>query len=307
MAMCSKTTANLLLIAALLCYFFILLSINNRVAEESRREREPPPSPSRDYASERIEHSRKDRPAETPKAKPTRRAVEYFKLQVPERRAHLSIVRRSYSKNYMFLYNNLAPEAFCPELLRVGTTNDGGKWICSPYSFPTNCNIISLGMNNQITFEEELQHMTGNRCRLFAYDMIEQKRHTLSRLAAAGIKAGKVELSDITDQEKNQYTIEDLMKMEEISELEILKVDIEGSEFKIIIPFLRFHTPAQLLIEIHGTPYETTTLLRDIATLGYWLYSYEINGAWPNLCEFSFIHENAFERYHVTPLAQYLL
>ncbi|VDL70235.1 unnamed protein product [Nippostrongylus brasiliensis] len=269
MAMCSKTTANLLLIGALLCYFFILISINNRMAEESRREREPPPSPNRDYASERIEHSRKDRPAETPKAKPTRRAVEYYKLQVPERRAHLSIVRRSYSKNYMFLYNNLAPEAFCPELLRVGTTNDGGKWICSPYSFPTNCNIISLGMNNQITFEEELQHMTGNRCRLFAYDM-----------------AGKVELSDITDQEKNQYTIEDLMKMEEISKLEILKVD--------------------LLIEIHGTPYETTTLLRDIATLGYWLYSYEINGAWPNLCEFSFIHENAFKRYHVTPLAQYL-
>uniref|UniRef100_A0A0N4VZF8 DUF1266 domain-containing protein n=2 Tax=Haemonchus TaxID=6288 RepID=A0A0N4VZF8_HAEPC len=47
-------------------------------------------------------------------------------------------------------------------------------------------------------------------------------------------------------------------------------------------------------------------LLRDIGSQGYWMYSYEINGAWHNLCEYSFIHESAFNQYGVTPLAKYL-
>ncbi|KAE9413226.1 hypothetical protein Angca_001242, partial [Angiostrongylus cantonensis] len=58
----------------------------------------------------------------------------------------------------------------------------------------------------------------------------------------------------------------------------------------------------KIMIEIHGTPYETATLLRLISNHGYWLYSYEINGAWHSLCEFSFIHESAFTRYDATPM-----
>ncbi|KAJ1358304.1 hypothetical protein KIN20_016706 [Parelaphostrongylus tenuis] len=60
------------------------------------------------------------------------------------------------------------------------------------------------------------------------------------------------------------------------------------------------------MIEIHGTPFETASLLRVISRRGYWLYSYEINGAWHNLCEFSFIHEKAFTRYGAIPMAKYL-
>lgn len=30
------------------------------------------------------------------------------------------------------MYNVLAPEVYCPELIKVGTTEDGGKWMCAP-------------------------------------------------------------------------------------------------------------------------------------------------------------------------------
>uniref|UniRef100_A0A0K0D7P4 Methyltransferase n=1 Tax=Angiostrongylus cantonensis TaxID=6313 RepID=A0A0K0D7P4_ANGCA len=72
------------------------------------------------------------------------------------------------------------------------------------------------------------------------------------------------------------------------------------------IPHIAFTPLFKIMIEIHGTPYETATLLRLISNHGYWLYSYEINGAWHSLCEFSFIHESAFTRYDATPMARYL-
>uniref|UniRef100_A0A183GNI0 Methyltranfer_dom domain-containing protein n=1 Tax=Heligmosomoides polygyrus TaxID=6339 RepID=A0A183GNI0_HELPZ len=116
------------------------------------------------------------------------------------------------------------------------------------FRIPSRCNIISLGMYNEITFEQELQHITNKRCKLYAYDMVPAA----------------------SDESRNDS--------------------------------IRF----QVLIEIHGSPADTVSLLRKISSQGYWLYSYEINGAWHHLCEFSFIHKSAFKRYGVTPVARYL-
>ncbi|PIO69455.1 hypothetical protein TELCIR_08716, partial [Teladorsagia circumcincta] len=241
-----------------------------------------PPPPAGDFMSERISLKR-NYVSNHPIARPPRRMIEFYKLQVPQRRAYLDAVIESMSKNYMYLYNNLAPEAYCPELVRVGTTNDGGKWICSPFRIPVSCNILSLGMYNEITFEQELQHITDQRCNLFAYDMNKQEPRTLALLKRIKVGVRVAEVSAETNELKKQYTIEDLMKFEGISNFEILKIDIEGSEFQVIPPLLRKHKPAQILIEIHGTPSETVWLLREIASQGYWLYSYEINGAWHHL------------------------
>ncbi|KAK6033322.1 hypothetical protein OSTOST_00459, partial [Ostertagia ostertagi] len=91
-----------------------------------------PPPPTGDFMSERISLKR-NYVSNHPIARPPRRMIEFYKLQVSQRRAYLDATIESMSKNYMYLYNNLAPEAYCPELVRVGTTNDGGKWICSPF------------------------------------------------------------------------------------------------------------------------------------------------------------------------------
>ncbi|ETN69052.1 hypothetical protein NECAME_01162 [Necator americanus] len=225
-------------------------------------------------------------------SKPSQRMIEFYKIQAFQRREYLKVVQQSLSKNYMFVYNNMGPEVHCPELVRVGTTNDGGKWICSPFRIPDGCAIISLGLFNEVTFEQELQYIINKRCKIFAYDSQQQAPHTLKLLESIRTKAMKATISAETDVSKQRYAIEDLMVMEGVRSIEILKIDIE-------VLF-------QIMIEIHGTPAEMVTLLTKISRQGYWLYSYEINGAWHNLCEFSFIHESAFERYGATPLAKFL-
>jgi hypothetical protein len=56
----------------------------------------------------------------------------------------------------------------------------------------------------------------------------------------------------------------------------------------------------QILIEMHGTPSECAKLLKLFAKAGFWMFSYELNGYFPNLSEFSFLHESCFSQYGVT-------
>ncbi|KAK6039236.1 hypothetical protein COOONC_23259, partial [Cooperia oncophora] len=174
------------------------------------------------------------------------------------------------------------------------------------FSIPPKCNILSVGVYNEITFEQEFQHITDHRCKLFVYDMNEQSDRTTAILKKMNAGVRVAEISIETNEHKKQYTIDDLMKLEGITSFEILKLDIEGSELQVVPLLLQKHKPAQILIEVHGTPSETVYLLRDISRQGYWMYSYEINGAWHHLCEYSFIHETAFNQYGVTPMAKYL-
>lgn len=55
-------------------------------------------------------------------------------LKVKSRQWYLNLITGNKTERveWGWLYNNLAPEIFCPELIKVGTTNDGGKWMCSP-------------------------------------------------------------------------------------------------------------------------------------------------------------------------------
>ncbi|KAE9412910.1 hypothetical protein Angca_001056, partial [Angiostrongylus cantonensis] len=122
---------------------------------------------------------------------------------------------------------NDSTQVFCPELVRVGTTNDGGKWICSPFRIPLQCKVVSLGLYNEVTFERELQYITNSRCIIYGYDMNEQSPETKEILGRIRTKTRKATISNTTDVTRNMYTLNYLMKLESISELEILKADIE--------------------------------------------------------------------------------
>uniref|UniRef100_A0A914QFK9 Methyltransferase domain-containing protein n=1 Tax=Panagrolaimus davidi TaxID=227884 RepID=A0A914QFK9_9BILA len=77
-------------------------------------------------------------------------------------------------RNYE-IYNLLAPEAFCPNLIRIGRLGDGGKWICNPFAL-LNLNhkyvMYSLGLNNEISFEMELINLTNYSCNHIAIDIV---------------------------------------------------------------------------------------------------------------------------------------
>ncbi|KHJ95959.1 hypothetical protein OESDEN_04092 [Oesophagostomum dentatum] len=76
------------------------------------------------------------------------------------------------AKDFRTLYNVIVPEVQCPNLVRVGTVLDGGKYVCNPLSLPEGmCRIYSLGLSHQITFDQEIYDITGKRCRIHGYDV----------------------------------------------------------------------------------------------------------------------------------------
>ncbi|KIH59351.1 hypothetical protein ANCDUO_10419 [Ancylostoma duodenale] len=97
----------------------------------------------------------------------------------------------------------------------------------------------------------------------------------------------------------------DLMRLEGVSEIDVLKITTEGSGL-MAYDFLRHHKPVQILLEMRGTPLEAFKQLNYISRHGYWLYSYEVNGYLHNRAWYSFIHENAMQQYGVTKLAKIL-
>uniref|UniRef100_A0A1I7YSU5 Methyltranfer_dom domain-containing protein n=1 Tax=Steinernema glaseri TaxID=37863 RepID=A0A1I7YSU5_9BILA len=85
--------------------------------------------------------------------------VEIYKRQISGRKALLASLNQN-TKQYYDLYNVLAPEVFCPGLVRIGRLSDGGKWLCNPQKIPYPCVVYSLGVNNEFSFDSELYAMT---------------------------------------------------------------------------------------------------------------------------------------------------
>ncbi|PAV77317.1 hypothetical protein WR25_08403 [Diploscapter pachys] len=109
-----------------------------------------------------------------------------------------------------------------------------------------------------------------------------------------------------TNRTLNAYTISDLMKKENINSIEILKIDIEGYEFHVLLPFLEKHVVCQILIEIHGKPLDVVELLKMVSLHGYLLFHYEINPVGQlTATEFSLIHESCLKRYDAIKLSKY--
>lgn len=109
-----------------------------------------------------------------------------------------------------------------------------------------------------------------------------------------------------TDPATSKYTIDDLAKHFNVSNIEILKIDIEGAELTCLIPFLEKYEVCQIYLELHGGAQEHAKLLREIGHLNYRLFSYEVNGFELKACEYSFIHEKCVEKYGGMRIANYL-
>uniref|UniRef100_A0A8R1INN2 Methyltransf_21 domain-containing protein n=1 Tax=Caenorhabditis japonica TaxID=281687 RepID=A0A8R1INN2_CAEJA len=101
-------------------------------------------------------------------------------------------------------------------------------------------------------------------------------------------------------------TIEDLANEANVTNVEILKIDIEGAEKTCLIPFLEKLIVCQIYLELHGGAQEHVKLLRELAHLQYRLFSYEINGSAMTACEYSFIHETCIEKYGGRRIAYFL-
>ncbi|GMT07650.1 hypothetical protein PENTCL1PPCAC_29824, partial [Pristionchus entomophagus] len=192
----------------------------------------------------------------------------------------------------------LVPEVACLGRVRVGSTGDGGKWMCSPWRAPEDCVVYSLGSFDDISFESDINELTNRRCSIVTVDMNEANRRASSAMREQGIHFVRGKVAAVTNENAAEYTIDHLMATNGHEKIDILKMDIEGSELSVLPEFMKKHKVCQLLVEIHDMQ-RVAWLLREIANNGYLLMNYEINAITikNGMSEYAFIHTSCLETY----------
>ncbi|KAF9214537.1 hypothetical protein CPC16_010694 [Podila verticillata] len=160
----------------------------------------------------------------------------------------------------MYWWWYFPPSFVCPhDIQRVGPLSDGGKWICGMSLYEekprSKCVLYSFGVNHETRFEGEMLDRTD--CEIWAYDasVSEMGPETQGRPHVT-FKPYFIGREDkVAADGKIWKTLRTLMKENGHDWIDILKVDIEGSEydtfaaimddFPDVLPF------SQLQLELH--------------------------------------------------------
>jgi hypothetical protein len=155
----------------------------------------------------------------------------------------------------VFMWDYFPPVYNCPwDLDRVGIIGDGGKYICGLemiYKHLNPCVVYSFGVNTDSSFEHEIHERTT--CEIFAFDF------SVNRIAQQSLNDKRVHFTKIGlsgSPSFNMKTLKKLMKERGHDFIDLLKVDIERSEFDTFTGILRDFNGelpfAQLSIELHA-------------------------------------------------------
>ncbi|KAI1696683.1 methyltransferase domain-containing protein [Ditylenchus destructor] len=224
-----------------------------------------------------------------------------YKDQIDERKHELRAITNS--SIFLHFYPVLV---FCVNIARFGRVGDGGKWVCNAHRIPDKCAFYSLGINNEPSFDVDLQRFTNNRCKYIAVDRGDATPETLQNIENANgtyLKAtvGNTPLPAQSDGTET-VSLRSLMSRYGDTNIEVLKVDIEGAEREILAEMTEVPI-CQILIELHfGTPLETLEFIRRLSQNNFYLFRQEVNPAGMHLSEYSFIHRNCLEKYGVTTI-----
>jgi len=204
------------------------------------------------------------------------------------------------------------PAAYnCPhEVQRLGALGDGGKWVCgiTRVEAKPDCIVYSFGIDHESSFEAEILANTDG-CQIWGYDWsVNAFNHEIPRSQAHRTHfhpfglAGTVKLGP--EDTQKTYTLESLMKMNGHTHIDILKVDIEGSEFEalatLVKPYIASNQPlpfGQLQLEIH-------IWKRSFAEYLAWWEMLEAAGLRPFWTEPNLVYQN-YNRGSTTELADY--
>jgi hypothetical protein len=192
---------------------------------------------------------------------------------------------REFPDGYIYPYHVwdfARPSFYCPhDLERVGTLGDGGKVVCgmtryeaaSPGpSSDTNTApeliVYSFGVNDDSSFEAALLERTN--ARIWGYDYsVNSWAKEIPRQKYSRAEFSQLGLGKTTNHAQNppMSTIQDLMRENGHSYVDIVKMDIEGAEFDVLTSLIdsvleNHESPdsnatmpfGQLLVEIHFMP-----------------------------------------------------
>ncbi|PIC32205.1 hypothetical protein B9Z55_012624 [Caenorhabditis nigoni] len=205
----------------------------------------------------------------------------------------LEQVKRGINQEF---YQRVMPEVICKDKVRIGEKSDGGKYVCKPQAVnQEDCTIMSLGLNNQIEFDEHISKVTGGKCTILGADIAEQSPSTKSKYAAINGQLFVGKIPEILG-------LPDILKKSGKSKVDFLKIDIEGGEHAGLEPFIKDYSVCQIFIEIHGSPSAHLKMLQKMAKYNFRIFNVDPNFQCPQCCEYSLINENCMEQYGVVPL-----
>jgi len=162
--------------------------------------------------------------------------------------------RRSYWPD--FWQANYEPTWSCMFERRLGLRSDGGKWVCDPHRLKNkDCMMYSFGSREQFDFENAV-HKLNTNCEIHTFDPFVAGKYAPSYLTfhPVGLEGKRSNLKD-----KTFLSLPDIVDSldHENKTIDILKVDIEGSEFNVFTDNMFSELQArgvkirQILIEIH--------------------------------------------------------
>ncbi|KAF1756075.1 hypothetical protein GCK72_012528 [Caenorhabditis remanei] len=207
------------------------------------------------------------------------------------------LLKAANGTDHKAFYKAVKPEVFCEKNERIGYKGDGGKQVCNAGAVKKeDCTLLSLGLHNQIDYDLAIFKATGRHCKLLGADMNSQNAKTQKSYEEMGgeIFVGKIPAN---------LTIPEMLEKTGRSEVELLKIDIEGGEVDGLEPLIRDYYVCQIFIELHGKkPIEHLTMLRMMSRYGFRLFNIEPNPYCKKCCEYSLINELCMVQFGAVPL-----
>ncbi|KAF4993972.1 hypothetical protein FGRMN_6103 [Fusarium graminum] len=304
-----RSVSIIFFFATVLLYTLVVMRISTRNLVESQHHTT---APSKDpHLNSKLAHAEK-----------------LWKRSIEDRK---EMVKRSgYDKKFPDGYINpftiwdfTRPSFFCPhDLERVGKLGDGGKIVCgmtryekespgpSATSNPARELIVySFGVDDDSSFEAELLQRTN--ARIWGYDShVKSWAKQIAEYQYPRATFKKAMIGKISDSKAYPpvLTIQDIMKMNGHSYVDLVKMDIEGAEFETLtslidsIVSLEKETGnstlpfGQLLIEFHlmTIPPEGVTLPKNLKSWLKWWSSLEAMGLRPVSNEHNWIGNRVY-------------
>jgi FkbM family methyltransferase len=158
------------------------------------------------------------------------------------------------------------------------------RWVCDPYHlrFHKQCLVYSIGSNNQFDFENALLSSYPH-CEVHTFD---HTSHPPGLSDNSAITFHSLRLSTFDDLDSNNITLASVVKLLNHNGrwINILKIDIEGDEYKVLLPLLKpgsmLQNVVQILIELHIPPLTAPQfheLMTGLHSLGFAIFSKEPN------------------------------
>ncbi len=227
----------------------------------------------------------------------------------------LCVVRKYTGFQRTFLFDAITD---CETTIRVGTTFDGGKWLCNPQSLKRPSVVYSFGVGGDISFDMDMAGLFGSE--VYMFDPSPAVVSNFSNFQS-GQSCGRghihfqaMGLGPVSKDERSQWHLVidgkqcPVRSLAEIAlslhhdHVDILKIDIEGGEFAALRQVLSSRTllslhVEQLLVEFHlwndDCFEDFVRIIGSLKKQGFLLFRKEFNPYAAEKCaEFAFVRRS---------------